>query len=71
MTVLSELLSVKIEVLLGIIVRALVLRQGVDIRDIGEPCSVQLSDGRVLTVYYWGNDSRDPILYIEGAIFTV
>jgi hypothetical protein len=48
-----------------------VLRQGVDVRDIGEPCSVQLTDGSVFTVYYWGNNSNDPLLYIEGAVFEV
>ena len=48
-----------------------VLRQGVDVRDIGEPCSVQLPDGRIFTVYYWGNDADDPMLYIEGTMFDI
>jgi len=36
--------------------------------DIGEPCTIQLYDGRIISVYYWG-DSDDPMRYIEAAIF--
>ncbi len=36
--------------------------------DIGEPCTVQMADGRIITVYYWG-DPGDPLRYVEAAIF--
>ena len=40
-------------------------------RDMGEPCSTQLPDGRILSVYYLGNSRDDPLPYIEAAIYTV
>ena len=39
--------------------------------DIGETCSTQLPDGRVITAYYWTNSDDDPIRYIEAAIYTI
>ena len=48
-----------------------VLQRGVAVRDIGEPCSTQLPDGRVVTVYYWGTDAVDPLLFIQAAIYSV
>ncbi len=39
--------------------------------DIGETCSTQLPDGRVITVYYWSDGDSDPIRYIEAAIYTI
>ena len=38
--------------------------------DIGEPCTCQLPDGRIITVYYWG-DVDSPMRYIEAALFTL
>ncbi|MBH06467.1 MAG: hypothetical protein CMJ20_09115 [Phycisphaeraceae bacterium] len=43
---------------------------GGTISDIGEPCTIQLHDGRIISVYYWG-DADDPIRYIEAAIFDI
>ena len=37
--------------------------------DIGEPCSVELDDGRIVTVYYWANGAADPMRYLEAAIY--
>ena len=34
--------------------------------DTGEPCTLQLADGRVIAVYYWA-DGDDPMRYIEAA----
>ena len=39
--------------------------------DIGEPCSVELADGRIVTVYYWLNGAADPMRYLEAAIYEV
>ena len=41
------------------------------ITDIGETCSTQLPDGRVITVYYWTDGDSDPMRYIEAAIYTI
>jgi hypothetical protein len=38
--------------------------------DIGEPCSAQLPDGRIITVYYWARRG-EPLRYIEAAIYRV
>ena len=38
--------------------------------DIGEPCTGQLADGRIITVYYWG-DPGDPLRYVEAALFSL
>ncbi len=46
-------------------------KPGLGFRDIGEPCSRQLPDGRIVSVYYWFNSDEDPILYIEAAFYTV
>ena len=39
--------------------------------DIGEPCSAQLPDGRIVSVYYWTKGPDDPVRYIEAAIYTI
>ena len=46
-------------------------KPGLGRRDIGEPCSRQLHDGRIVSVYYWFNSDEDPLLYIEAAIYAV
>ena len=38
-------------------------------RDMGYPSSVQLNDGRVLTVYYWHGEDQVP--YLEGSFWNV
>lgn len=45
--------------------------RSVPFTDIGEPCSTQLPDGRIVTVYYWLNGAADPMRYIEAAIYDV
>ena len=39
--------------------------------DTGEPCSTQLPDGRIVSVYYWTKGPDDPIRYIEAAIYSI
>jgi hypothetical protein len=39
--------------------------------DIGEPCSAQLPDGRIVSVYYWARGPDDPVRYIEAAIYSI
>ena len=38
--------------------------------DNGEPCTCQLADGRIITVYYWAQ-ANHPMRYIEAAIYDV
>ena len=39
--------------------------------DIGEPCTTQLSNGKIVTVYYWFISRENPIRYIEAAIYEI
>jgi hypothetical protein len=45
--------------------------RSVPFTDIGEPCSTELSDGRIVTVYYWTNGPADPMRYIAAAIYAL
>ena len=39
--------------------------------DIGEPCTTQLANGKIVTVYYWFISRENPIRYIEAAIYDI
>ena len=38
--------------------------------DIGEPGSVQLADGRIMTIYYWA-EPDDPVLRVEASVYEI